>query len=95
MLSTNNQDQMTPGHRAVLSNHFLAVSAGGKHQKYNLIICQPHISAGTSLSCVLFNNSLSYCFIDAHLEHNNFCDEIDPSLGVTLSRLFYSFLGTS
>jgi Domain of unknown function (DUF4105) len=72
------------------------VATGVKYQNYEFDKLSAYINAGAGVTYALFNDSLSYGFINAHLEHNdNFRDIIEPGVGVALGQLFYSALGTS
>lgn len=72
------------------------MSAGVGYQDYEHDKLSVYLNAGGGLSYSWFSDSLSYGFINAHIEHNaNFEYPLEPGIGMTLGHLQYSGFGTS
>ncbi|MCD2449413.1 DUF4105 domain-containing protein [Methylicorpusculum oleiharenae] len=72
------------------------VATGLAYQNYGEDELSGYLNGGAGLSYAWLDNSLSYGFINAHLEHNEHFDHpLQPGTGISLGQLYYSKWGTS
>ncbi|MCK5829949.1 MAG: DUF4105 domain-containing protein [Methylococcales bacterium] len=82
-------------------NHFVKpiswhLDTGVEYQNYKKDKLSAFINGGAGTAYQFFDNSLSYGFLDLHLEYNsNFKYTVEPGVGLQLGQLYESDLGTS